>query len=180
MWLCHKDHNAYHHCRPHAQLHPYESIKIPHNAFQTNCFKLYCLHYLLPVVWTQYTISLSLPSWSGLGPLWVPDLCLQPVQFFSQQPNYPTWWRQGQHRLWKTYWQERTLWENIICIGFSPLDFRVPSPLRSLFNPCIHTWLFLTWFWHVGDAGVGAHEDVAGVQRSLQEELLGVGDVNTP
>lgn len=70
--------------------------------------------------------------------------------------------------------------KNIICIGFSPLDFRVPSPLRSLFNPCIHTWLFLTWFWHVGDAGVGAHEDVAGVQRSLQEELLGVGDVNTP
>lgn len=37
-----------------------------------------------------------------------------------------------------------------------------------------HTWLFLPWFGHVGDAGVGAHEDVAGVQRPLKEELLSV------
>lgn len=51
---------------------------------------------------------------------------------------------------------------------------QAPSSQRSPFNPCIHTWLFLTGFGHVGNAGVRAHEDVAGVQRPLQEELLGV------
>ena len=42
------------------------------------------------------------------------------------------------------------------------------------------TWLFLAGFGQVGDASVGAHEDVAGVQRALQEELLGLGQVDTP
>ena len=40
--------------------------------------------------------------------------------------------------------------------------------------------MFLAWFGQVGDAGVGAHEDIAGVQRALQEELLGLGQVDPP
>lgn len=41
------------------------------------------------------------------------------------------------------------------------------------------TWLFLPGFGHVGYAGVGAHEDVAGVQVSFQEALLGFTDVDS-
>lgn len=41
------------------------------------------------------------------------------------------------------------------------------------------TWLLLPGLGHVGHAGVGAHEDVAGVQVSFQEALLGVTDVDS-
>lgn len=40
------------------------------------------------------------------------------------------------------------------------------------------TWLFLPGFGQVGDAGVRTHEHVAGVQRPLQEELLGLRQVD--
>lgn len=40
------------------------------------------------------------------------------------------------------------------------------------------TWLLLARLGHVGDTGVRAHEDVAGVQVSLQKVLLGVTDVD--
>lgn len=43
---------------------------------------------------------------------------------------------------------------------------------------CVFTWLFLPWFGHVGHAGVGAHEDVAGVEGALQEVLLGLRHVD--
>lgn len=42
------------------------------------------------------------------------------------------------------------------------------------------TWLLLAGLGQVCDTGVGAHQDVAGVQTALQEELLGVGDVDAP
>lgn len=41
------------------------------------------------------------------------------------------------------------------------------------------TWLLLPGLGHVGHAGVGAHEDVAGVQVSFQEALLGLTDVDS-
>lgn len=37
------------------------------------------------------------------------------------------------------------------------------------------TWLLLSRFGQVGDAGVRTQQHVAGVQRPLQEELLGLG-----
>ena len=40
------------------------------------------------------------------------------------------------------------------------------------------TWLFLARLRQVGDAGMGAQEDVAGVQVALQEVLLGLTDVD--
>ena len=40
------------------------------------------------------------------------------------------------------------------------------------------TWLFLPRFGQVGDAGVRTHEHVAGVQRPLQEQLLGLRQVD--
>lgn len=40
------------------------------------------------------------------------------------------------------------------------------------------TWLFLPGFGQVGDAGVRTHEHIAGVQRPLQEELLGLRQVD--
>lgn len=40
------------------------------------------------------------------------------------------------------------------------------------------TWLLLARFGQVGDTRVWTHEDVAGVQVSVQEELLGVRDVD--
>lgn len=40
------------------------------------------------------------------------------------------------------------------------------------------TWLFLPGLGHVGHTGVGAQQDVAGVQVSLQEVLLGFTDVD--
>lgn len=42
----------------------------------------------------------------------------------------------------------------------------------------VHTWLFLTGFGQVGDAGVRTHQHVAGVQRPLQEQLLGLRQVD--
>lgn len=42
------------------------------------------------------------------------------------------------------------------------------------------TWLFLSWFGHVGDAGVWAHEDVTRMQVSLQKVLLGLTYVDAP
>lgn len=41
------------------------------------------------------------------------------------------------------------------------------------------TWLLLPGLGHVGHAGVGAHKDVAGVQVSFQEALLGLTDVDS-
>ena len=38
--------------------------------------------------------------------------------------------------------------------------------------------MFLPGLGQVGDAGVRTHEHVAGVQRALQETLLGLGDVD--
>lgn len=38
--------------------------------------------------------------------------------------------------------------------------------------------MFLPWFGQVGDAGVGAHEDVAGVQPALQVQLLDLRQVD--
>lgn len=35
-----------------------------------------------------------------------------------------------------------------------------------------HTWLLLSRFRQVCDTGVGAHQDIAGVKRALQEKLL--------
>lgn len=61
---------------------------------------------------------------------------------------------------------------------------------KSLYNedpltvlPCIRsssycTWLLLPGFGQVRYAGVRTHEHVAGVQRPLQEELLGLGQVD--
>lgn len=48
-----------------------------------------------------------------------------------------------------------------------------PSHVRSY-----STWLFLPGFGQVGDAGVRTHEHVARVQRPLQEELLGLRQVD--
>lgn len=52
---------------------------------------------------------------------------------------------------------------------------------RVMVEPNTHTviptWLFLPWFGQIGDAGVGAHEDVAGVQPPLQVQLLDLGQV---
>lgn len=42
----------------------------------------------------------------------------------------------------------------------------------------MRTWLLLARFGQVGDTRVWTHEDVAGVQVSVQEELLGVRDVD--
>ena len=42
------------------------------------------------------------------------------------------------------------------------------------------TGLFLPGLGQVSDAGVGAHEHVAGVQAALQEALLGLRDVDAP
>lgn len=36
------------------------------------------------------------------------------------------------------------------------------------------TWLFLSWLGQVGDARVRTHQDVAGVQGTFQEALLGL------
>lgn len=36
------------------------------------------------------------------------------------------------------------------------------------------TWLLLSGLWQIGDARVGAHQDVAGVQGAFQEALLGL------
>lgn len=41
------------------------------------------------------------------------------------------------------------------------------------------TWLFLSWFGHVGHTGVGAHEDITWVQISFQKVLLGLTDVDS-
>lgn len=41
------------------------------------------------------------------------------------------------------------------------------------------TWLFLPWFGQVCNTGVWAHEDVTGVQVSLQKILLGFTDVDS-
>ena len=46
--------------------------------------------------------------------------------------------------------------------------------------PRLHTWLFLPRFWQVGDAGMRTQEHVAGVQRPLQEKLLGLREVDAP
>lgn len=40
------------------------------------------------------------------------------------------------------------------------------------------TWLFLSGFGQVGDTGVWTHEYVAWVQRPLQKQLLGLGEVD--
>lgn len=40
------------------------------------------------------------------------------------------------------------------------------------------TWLLLPGFGHVGDTGVRAHEDIAGVQIALQKVLLGFTDMD--
>lgn len=40
------------------------------------------------------------------------------------------------------------------------------------------TWLFLARLGHVGHTGMRAHEDIAGVQISFQEVLLGFTDVD--
>lgn len=40
------------------------------------------------------------------------------------------------------------------------------------------TWLFLPGFGQVGNTGVWAHEDITGVQVSLQKVLLGFTDVD--
>lgn len=40
------------------------------------------------------------------------------------------------------------------------------------------TWLFLPWFRKVGDAGVGAHQNIARVQHAFQKALFGLRQVD--
>ncbi len=40
------------------------------------------------------------------------------------------------------------------------------------------TWQFLPWFGQVGNTGMRAHEDITGVQVSLQKVLLGFTNVD--
>lgn len=58
---------------------------------------------------------------------------------------------------------------------------RTNTSESTLFNTSVFishrdalTWLFLARFGHVGYTCVRAHEDVAGMQRPFQEELLSV------
>lgn len=58
-------------------------------------------------------------------------------------------------------------------------SLRAELPLqRSATDSAGRTWLFLPGFGQVGDAGMRTHEHVAGMQRPLQEELLGLGQVD--
>lgn len=50
-----------------------------------------------------------------------------------------------------------------------------PPPLPSVF-----TWLLLPWLGQVGDAGVRAHEHIAGMQPPLQVQLLDLRQVDPP
>lgn len=58
----------------------------------------------------------------------------------------------------------------------NPLDTDFPMQVQKVLGS--GTWLLLSRLWQVRDTGVGTHQDIAGVQRALQEKLLRFRQVN--
>lgn len=121
---------------------------------------------------------MSCDGWSPVHcPLAEPRLSHRPVQFSCPPPGFPLSWKQGQPLLsTNTCIAVRANTHTDILTLYSVVF--ICSKTDAFWDEGWSTWLLLSWLGQVGDARVRTHEDVAGVQGTFQETLLGLGYVD--
>lgn len=115
--------SAHHHSRPHAQLNPHGSIKIPHKAFlnKRNGLHLFTSYYTSTQCKAKSVFTFLTRSWSSMSPRSLPAACA----ILFPATKLPTMMEAG-----PTPTIKHT--KHHISFRFSPPNFRVPSPVKKL------------------------------------------------